>query len=410
MLIPKPSLLPCYTPSIGKTSRQLRYIFLILLVSILLWNLLRKQSHDGSIRVLEGSVKAPVISLASSATRLRSNELAITLRSLLHQSIKPSEIRVYVANEDRDAFQWHGSHHSSRLSRYLNDERIQIHFVQHTGPSKKFMYAIKDMLEQGRLDQPLIIVDDDHSYSPDLVATLVSCAEQEAFKNSAIGLRGWRVRSSLHWGVPPEEMDEHVAEGWRLAEPFQVGVLTGNEGYLIRPRFFVEDQISASQAQVGQEKRTQGDWSPSAPVLNLTKLEESAAHLVDDIWLSGHLCQNGITRYVVPLTPPSSLSWSSVLLANDAIPSIDVTKAHALEGRIQREGHTRTTANWVALHLFERAWRKQGLFYVSKAKRKDMTRKESEGLVPRYITGIRLMRRQVLKLFHHAQIRAIFGQ
>ena len=205
-------------------------------------------------------------------------------------------------------------------------------------------------------------------------------------------------------------MDDHVAEGWRLAEPFQVSVLTGNEGYLIRPRFFVEHTTSISEA-TAEPGRNQQDWTTRAPVLNFTKLDETAAHLVDDIWLNGHLCQNGITRYVVPLTSSSSSSSAvSALLSSDAIPSIDVTKAHALEGRIQREGYTRTTANWVTLQLFEKAWREEGLFYVSKAKRKSMNLKESSKLVPRYMSGLSLVRRQALKLFHHAQIRMIFGQ
>lgn len=196
-------------------------------------------------------------------------------------------------------------------------------------------------------------------------------------------------------------MDDHVAEGWRLAEPFQVGVLTANDAYLVRPKFFI-DPAAQEQSQ---------DWSQRAPLLDYARLNDSAAHLVDDIWLNGHLCKNGIPRYVVPLIPSSSVSsWSSVLLANDAIPSIDVTKAHTLEGRIQREGFTRTTANWVALSLFEKAWRAEGLFYVSKAKRKSMKPEEIKNLVPRYMNGLRLARRQLLKLFHHLQVRMIFGQ
>ena len=139
-----------------------------------------------------------------------------------------------------------------------------------------------------------LYIDDDHSYCPDLVSTLVSYSNLETYANTAVGLRGWRVRSDLHWGVSPEEMQDHVADGWKLAEPFRVGVLTANEGYLIKPRFFLD---------VSKLEDHTLDWSSGAPLLDLHQLNASAAHLVDDIWLNGHLSAQGIPRFVVPLTP-----------------------------------------------------------------------------------------------------------
>jgi hypothetical protein len=98
------------------------------------------------------------MTLASYAARLRSNELAITLRSLLHQTVAPSEIRLYFTEEDKEVFNWHKTHDSSRLSRYLDDERINLYYVKNVGPSTKFIYAIQDMLENGKQDHPLIVL------------------------------------------------------------------------------------------------------------------------------------------------------------------------------------------------------------------------------------------------------------
>lgn len=231
---------------------------------------------------------------------------------------------------------------------------------------------------------------------------MLKYSKTEAFRNAAVGLRGWRVRSDLHWGVPQEELDDHVADGWRLAEPFRVGVLTANEGYLIRPRFFVATL---------HEDTGVAPLASKVSVLDLEQLNASAVHLVDDIWLNGHLATQRIERYVVPLNgvirPAPSLN---TLLAGSAIPSIDVTKAHTLQGRILREGYTRTTADWVALQLFKDAWRKEDLFYRTKGERRQMTGPEALSCVPRYHAGVASIKAQLLKSYHHIYVRLIFGQ
>lgn len=222
------------------------------------------------------------------------------------------------------------------------------------------------------------------------------------FADTAVGLRGWRLRSDFHWGVPEEELDDHVANGWKLTEPFRVSVLTANEGYLVRPRFFLKG-LHMDMRDTALAHR--------APLLNLEQLNASAAHLVDDIWLNGHLSEQRVERYVVPLNShgTSSSVWESIF-AGAAIPSIDVTKAHTLEGRIQREGFTRTTANWVALQLFKDAWRKENLFYHTRGERRQMTAQEALSCIPRYHAGIGALWTQLLKLYHHLYVRMIFGQ
>lgn len=99
-----------------------------------------------------------IVTLASSAVRLQSNELAITLRSLLQQNYVPHEIRIYIPDNDKEVFEWHRNHKSSRLARYLKDETVQLHFIEDVGPSTKFFYAIEEMLLETKYDQAIVVV------------------------------------------------------------------------------------------------------------------------------------------------------------------------------------------------------------------------------------------------------------
>lgn len=392
---------PLHPAAVVPSARRNSRAIAVLAACIALW--LLSSYCTLTIRSNPSNASAlPIVTLASSAARLHSNELAITLRSLLSQTVEPQEIRVYLNELEKDLFAWHKAHSKSRLSRYLNDERIGLYYVEDVGPSTKFVYAIRDMLERGKMDQAIIVLDDDHSYSPDLVATLVQYSQRQPFMKAAVGLRGWRVRRDLHWGVPSQELDDHVAMGWKLTEPYRVSVLTANEGYLIRPRYFVDSSDIESADSSSTLK---------VPLLDLKRLNTSAAHLVDDIWLNGHLSMRGIARYVVPLEAVKRLSSLSRLgLAGAAIPSIDVTKAHPLEGRIQREGYTRTVANWVALQIFKDAWRNEDLYYYTSSERRQMTAQEAQSVLPKYRVGLAGIRVQGLKLFHHLCVRLLFGQ
>jgi hypothetical protein len=228
-------------------------------------------------------------------------------------------------------------------------------------------------------------------------------SEQTTFAKIAIGLRGWRVRRDLQWGVSPGEMEDHIAEGWRIREPFQVGVLTANEGYFVRPRFFLDNSIL-------RPEDPRSNSSPSrAQVLHLGELQGTPARYADDIWLSGHLAVRGIRRYVVPLRPSQSYSRFTPLGLHDAIPSIDVTKHHTLEDAMEKRGGTRAVANWVAIRMFEKAWRREDLFYVTKRERLARPELLKElALRPRSLNRFHLVRRYFLRFMHQCQVKMLF--
>lgn len=94
-------------------------------------------------------------------------------------------------------------------------------------------------------------------------------------------------------------------------------------------------------------------------------MASTQAHLVDDIWMAGNLCVARIPKYVVPLD--IGITGSSALLRpyrKISVPSVDIARHAALEAHMQAEGHNRWEANNAALHLFEDAWRQEGLYYV----------------------------------------------
>jgi len=146
------------------------------------------------------------------------------------------------------------------------------------------------------------------------------------------------VRPDLKWGVTLNELDRHVQHGHRLAEPYSVGVLTANEGYLVTPRMFLP-QVSPN---------THPPISALAPILNTKTLMSSPAHLVDDIWMAGSLATRGVSRYVIPLPGP---------------PSIDVTVTHTLEEHMGTDGMSRAQANTAALKMFTEAFSRENLWY-----------------------------------------------
>src|SRR5690606_6590809 len=104
------------------------------------------------------------------------------------------------------------------------------------GPATKFLYVLEEFMTNResfptgfssiiqRPNEPvLIICDDDHLYSSRLVDTLLEW--HTIIPNAALGLRGWRVREDLEWGVEKDEIGQYVIHGVDLINPYQVGVV-----------------------------------------------------------------------------------------------------------------------------------------------------------------------------------------
>lgn len=261
----------------GSFARPPRRTVSLLTIIILTLVFLSRISSLGSTRP-EADV---IVSLSSSLARLEL-ELPLTIDSLLAQTVLPREIRVYLARGEEDLVRekvrvrgWHWDvgedKKESRVSlRFVDDQGPGQSPVGHstlppslrplkaeadtahstsTSPGTKFLPLLTgllslashppppspthlgDPLPPSALDQALVILDDDHHYSPHLISTLLSASDSGLYPPDAVlGLRGWRINRHLGCGVAgAREYARHVVEGWRIGRGWRVGVLTANK-------------------------------------------------------------------------------------------------------------------------------------------------------------------------------------
>lgn len=227
-----------------------------------------------------------------------------------------------------------------------------------------------------------------------------------SLRDSAIGLRGWRIREDLQWGVGSDEYSDHVIEGWTLDDPYRASVLTANDGYLIFPRWFAGRESGIPD----------GSQQSAAGLLDLAAMSSSPAHLVDDIWMAGHLCVGRVPKFIVPLNIGfTGMSRRPKFYLKTAVPSVDIARHPALEAHMAAEGRTRGEANNEALHLFEDAWRQEGLYYVLKEHRAKHVQGHTHPLtrVPfslaNTIGPVSFVRRWILQRAYYARSLVMFG-
>lgn len=141
------------------------------------------------------------------------------------------------------------------------------------GPATKLFPTLADAED----DQAIIVVDDDRIYPPGFVKTLTEAANADP--HAAFGLSGWvvpadltdrptTIRSNLYLQPPAP------VRARRLRKPFEIDILQGFSGYLVRPRFFPRMEAMLTHRDAPPE-----------------------AFYVDDVWISG-FCE--ARKYVVP--------------------------------------------------------------------------------------------------------------
>lgn len=136
-----------------------------------------------------------IVSIATSSARL-DRELPVTLRSLLSQTVEPTEIRVHFALDDRAEVE--AKLDEGRLGRLFFHPLVKRYYVEDIGPGSKYTYVLMDLIRRAATGEPwlanmpVVIADDDHSYSPYMLSTLLDA--HAAMPDASVGLRGWRVR------------------------------------------------------------------------------------------------------------------------------------------------------------------------------------------------------------------------
>ena len=206
-----------------------------------------------------------IISLTTIPSRI--GLIGNTLKSLMRQSRAPASIVLNVPRWSR----------RERCSYEVPAELERLNAVEITGcddwgPATKLIPTILN----SEISQPIIVVDDDRIYPPNLVADLEDASHLHP--GVALCFSGWRVpddltdRPTTLWSdlmmKPPVPV-----KATRVGTLHEVDVLQGLGGYYVLPEFFDTTELT--------------DYS-QAP---------EAAFYVDDVWISAH-CRT--RKYVIP--------------------------------------------------------------------------------------------------------------
>ncbi len=196
-----------------------------------------------------------IISLTSLPSRLP--HISLTLKSLLRQTHPPARIRLNLpafSKRENTAYQ---------VPDWIKDlQSVEIICCEDHGPASKLIPSLSLSATQ-----KIIVVDDDRIYPANLLADLSAAADRAP--DHALGFSGW---------VAPSDLTDRPTTVWtnlrmtppvpirarRLRQAFPVDIFQGFSGYLIRPGFFVADQVQ--------------NYNGAPP----------SAFFVDDIWLSAH--------------------------------------------------------------------------------------------------------------------------
>ncbi len=199
-----------------------------------------------------------------------------TLKSLLRQTLLPREIWLHVPS-----FSKRENRPYEIPARLRRLQSVRIRECDDWGPATKFIPALAGLPP----DQPVIALDDDRIYPPNLVRDLQAAAQ--ALPDAAFGLSGWIVPDDLV--DRPTTIIANLLQrppapvrATRLKALRRVDVLQGVSGYLVKPRFFDLARLT--------------DYA-DAP---------AEAFTVDDVWMSAH-CQ--VPKYVVPARRSSFQPW-----------------------------------------------------------------------------------------------------
>ena len=209
-----------------------------------------------------------LVSLTTIPSRI--HLLADTLKSLLAQSRAPRAIRLNLP-----AFSLREQRPYEVPPWLAALESVQIAPCEDYGPATKLLPT----LAASPPGQPILVVDDDRIYAPQLIATLEE--SMAARPEAALGLGGWIAPTNLI-DRPTTILSNLLQKppapirSARIRAPVVVDILQGVAGYLVRPEFF---DLAAAM-----------DYSGAPP----------AARFVDDVWISAH-CR--AEKFVIPGKP-----------------------------------------------------------------------------------------------------------
>ncbi|WP_420409160.1 hypothetical protein [Hoeflea sp.] len=219
-----------------------------------------------------------VVSLTTTPKRLQGETLGNVLASVMAQNPRPQAIEINIPYRMKRLGQ------DYEIPQWLIDSPVEIHRCEDLGPATKYASTLQRYDVTNR-DQKILVIDDDLIMPVGLVGA--ANAAMDAHPDSAVCGHGMvlkakgspKVRFSLTNFVTGDRIvlrwvSQHKQRIRRPEDVQAVDVITGYQGYGIRPRFF--------------DVATLVDYSGLPP----------EAFFVDDMVISARLAERGIPRLV----------------------------------------------------------------------------------------------------------------
>jgi hypothetical protein len=221
-----------------------------------------------------------VISLTTLAERI--NRITPTLYSLLDQSVLPKKIMVWIPK------------YSIREQKEVSiDDLPDIPMVEYRmvdrdlGPITKLIPSLIEYDQNP--NQRIICLDDDIIYSRHLIESYE--AESQKNPEAALAIIGYDVPANFN----DKNRFKTKVYATNIQKQREVDVVTGYGSFMIKPSFFAQQF--------------------------LTEERPKEAYFTDDLCVSGHLAEQGVKKYIFPVSWGFShlkrlSSWSNYSLSN----------------------------------------------------------------------------------------------
>ena len=231
-----------------------------------------------------------VVSLTTTPKRLEGKTIRRVLASVMAQDPAPQALEVNIPYEMKRL----GTRYS--VPQWLIDSPVEIHRCEDLGPATKYVSTLQRYAEKDP-DQKVLVIDDDMIMPPGLVAA--ANASMDKHPDSAICGHGMvlknkgtsDVKFSLTNFVTGQKtllrrISQHRQDIHNAEDVQNVDIITGYQGYGVRPRFFETEKL-AEYADLPLE-----------------------AFFVDDMVISARLAERNVPRIVSGSWKPFTLESS----------------------------------------------------------------------------------------------------
>ena len=235
------------------------------------------------------------ISLTTISSRIHLTKDVIF--SLLNQSLLPRKIFVYISKAPYLLDEGISEDHPI-IKELIELERVEIVWVDNTGPYRKIVPYLSNLMETSQNGSGLFITaDDDTLYPHNFIESLKAHYEE---KRCIIAFRGRQIHAN------DESFDINPYAEWGLGvmSPSIANLPTGKDGVIYHRSFFTKEFLDINTAQ---------KYAPTA----------------DDLWIKWHTALNGIRSVILnPNSATSDFESFPVVDYSDEYRNISLYRAH----------------------------------------------------------------------------------